>query len=48
MRRTRRRRRSSYYRPGQILELRKVEVPRIYTLSAQEGGKVVSPMHRPP
>jgi hypothetical protein len=37
-----------HYRPGQALRLQEVEAPRISRQSADEGGKVVSPMHRQP
>ena len=33
---------------GRPLRVQKVEVPRVSRQSAREGGKVVSPMHRPP
>jgi len=32
---------------GRPLRLQKVEVPRVSRQSAREGGKVVSPTHRP-
>jgi hypothetical protein len=38
----------SNYRPGHSLGLQEVEVLRVYRQSAHEGGKVVSPTHRPP
>jgi hypothetical protein len=33
---------------GRPLRLQKVEVPTVSRKSAREGGKVVSPTHRPP
>jgi len=37
-----------YTELGRLLWLQKVEVPRVSRQSVREGGKVVSPTHRPP
>ena len=37
----------SHYRPGQALMFQQVEHPRFQDNLAHEGGKVVSPTHRP-
>jgi hypothetical protein len=38
----------SHYRPGLAHRAPGIEAPRISRQSTDEGGKVVSPKHRPP